>query len=57
LADYLTHYYTKGTPPFRSLSTLPDDNALALMQALYDETLFGARFRDPLQYGRMPKVV
>jgi len=50
LADYLTHYYIKGTPPFRSLSTLPDDNALALMQALYDETLFGARFRDPLQY-------
>ena len=50
MADYLTHYYIKGTPPFRSLSTLPDDNALALMQALYDETLFGARFRDPLQY-------
>ncbi len=28
MVDYLTHYYTKGTPPFRSLSTLPDEEAL-----------------------------
>ena len=50
MVDYLTHYYIKGTPPFRSLSTLPDEAALELMTALYDETLFGARFKDPLQY-------
>src|SRR5512143_1558703 len=50
MVDYLTHYYSKGAPPFRSLSTLSDEEALKLMTALYDETLFGARFRDPLQY-------
>jgi hypothetical protein len=50
MVDYLTHYYIKGTPPFRSLSTLPDDEALQLMTALYDETLFGLRFKNPLQY-------
>jgi hypothetical protein len=50
MVDYLTHYYSKGTPPFRSLSTLSDEKAQELMTALYDETLFGARFKDPLQY-------
>ena len=50
MVDYLTHYYIKGTPPFRSLSTLPDDEALKLMTALYEETAFGARFKDPLRY-------
>lgn len=50
MVDYLTHYYVKGTPPFRSLSTLPDDEALKLMTALYAETLFGERFKDPLHY-------
>ena len=50
MVDYLTHYYVKGTPPFRSLSTLPDDEALKLMTALYAETVFGARFKDPLHY-------
>jgi hypothetical protein len=52
MIDYLTHYYTRGTPPFRSLSTLSDEEALTLMQALYDETVFGVRFKDPLQYLR-----
>jgi hypothetical protein len=52
MVDYLTHYYINGTPPFRSLSTLPDDEALKLMTALYDETAFGVRFKDPLQYLR-----
>ena len=28
MVDYLTHYYRRDTPPFRSLSTLPDDEAL-----------------------------
>jgi hypothetical protein len=47
LVDYLTHYYVKGTPPFHSLSTLPDDEALKLMTALYAETVFGAMFKAP----------
>jgi hypothetical protein len=50
VVDYLTHYYTKGTPPFRSLSTLSDDEALKLMTTLCDDTPFGTRFKDPLQY-------
>jgi hypothetical protein len=50
MVDYLTHYYTKGTPPFRSLSTLPDEEALCLMTGLADDTHFGARFKDPLNY-------
>jgi hypothetical protein len=50
MVDYLTHYYLRETAPFRSLSTLPDDEALKLMQSLYDETAFGIRFKDPLHY-------
>jgi hypothetical protein len=50
MVDYLTHYYRRGTPPFRSLSMLPDDEALHLMTALCDDTPFGERFKDPLNY-------
>lgn len=50
MPDYLTHYYRRGTPPFRSLSPLKDEEAVPIMQALYDETVFGARFKDPLGY-------
>jgi hypothetical protein len=50
MVDYLTHYHRRGTPPFRSLSTLPDDEALRLMTALCDDTPFGERFKDPLSY-------
>jgi hypothetical protein len=50
MIDYLTHYYRGGTPPFRSLSTLPDAEALHLMTALRDDTPFGERFKDPLNY-------
>ena len=50
MIDYLTHYYHTGTPPFRSLSTLPDEEALHLMAGLADDTYFGARFKDPLNY-------
>jgi hypothetical protein len=50
MVNYLTHYYQRGTPPFRSLSTLADDEALQLMTALADDTPFGERFKDPLNY-------
>jgi hypothetical protein len=52
MVDYLTHYYTKGTPPFRSLSALSDEEALPLMTALCDDTPYGERFKDPLNYLR-----
>ena len=50
MIDYLTHYYAQGTSPFRSLSALSDDEALKLMAALCDDTPFGERFKDPLNY-------
>ena len=50
MVNYLTHYHQRGTPPFRSLSTLSDDEALQLMTALCDDTHFGERFKDPLNY-------
>jgi hypothetical protein len=48
--DFITHYYRKGTPPFRSLSSLSDNEAVEIMKSLYEETMFGVRFKDPLQY-------
>lgn len=50
MADYLTHYYMRGTEPFRSLSALPDSEAVRIMKNLYDDTPFGERFKDPAQY-------
>jgi hypothetical protein len=51
--DYLTHYYAAGTEPFRSLSALPDAEALRLMASLYVEgAVIWQRFRDPAAYLR-----
>jgi hypothetical protein len=50
VVTYLTHYYVRGTEPFQSLSALSDAEAVRIMAGLYDETLFGVRFRDPAQY-------
>jgi hypothetical protein len=47
---YLTHYYHLDNEPFRSLSALPDEEALRLMTELADDTPFGERFRDPAGY-------
>ncbi|HSR30601.1 MAG TPA: hypothetical protein VLY63_08545 [Anaerolineae bacterium] len=52
MIDYLTYYYTRGTEPFRSLSALPDEKALRIMEELCDDTPYGARFKDPVQYMR-----
>lgn len=50
--DYLTYYYQLGTEPFRSLSALPDSQAIKIMRALCDDTPYGARFKDPARYLR-----
>ena len=50
MVDYLTHYYSSDLGPFQTLSSLPDEEALAIMEALYDDTPFGLRFKDPIQY-------
>jgi hypothetical protein len=49
-SDIITHYYKRGTPPFRSLSSLSESEAVSIMKSLYDETLFGTRFKNPAQY-------
>ena len=53
MIDYLTHYYRIGTEPFRSLSGLPDDEAIQIMKALYGrykENILFERFKAPAQY-------
>jgi hypothetical protein len=50
--DYLTHYYKNELGPFQSLSALPDEEAIRIMEELCDDTLFGARFKDPALYLR-----
>jgi len=55
MIDYLTYYYKHGTEPFRSLSALPDKEVIKIMEELCDDTLFGARFKDPIQYMRNRK--
>jgi hypothetical protein len=52
MVNFLTHYYKAGTEPFRSLSALSDIEAVRIMKDLYDETAFGVRFKDPVQYMR-----
>ena len=52
MIDYLTHYYKLGTEPFRSLSALPDQEAIHIMKELYDDTPLWSRFKDPVQYLR-----
>ena len=50
MIDYLTYYYSKDKIPFQSLSALPEDEAIDIMQSLYDDTPFGVRFKFPAEY-------
>ncbi|WP_455382929.1 hypothetical protein [Salinispira pacifica] len=51
MVDYLLHFYRKGDRPFRSLSALTDEQAIAAMTALYvPGSVFWERFRDPGAY-------
>jgi hypothetical protein len=50
MIDYLTYYYNANNPPFQTLSSLSEEEALQIMQALCDDSPFGARFKDPHQY-------
>jgi hypothetical protein len=36
MVDYLTHYYSRDTEPFRSLSALSENEALKIMKTLCD---------------------
>ena len=49
----MIHYYRTGSEPFRSLSALPDAEALAIMRSLYVEgSVIWERFKDPADYLR-----
>ncbi len=50
MIDYLTHYYSIDKGPFQSLSALPQSEAIRIMQTLCDDTPYGERFKNPLQY-------
>ncbi len=56
MIDHLTYYYREDFAPFLSLSSLSDEEALAIMRALADDTNFGARFKDPEGYLRSRKA-
>lgn len=50
MVDYLTHYYMSDKGPFQSLSSLSDEEAIKIMGELCDDTPFGERFKNPIQY-------
>ena len=50
MIDYITHYYDRRKGPFRSISELTDEEAIRIMEALCDDTPYGARFKDPAGY-------
>ena len=58
MTDFLLHFYRKGSRPFQSLSSVPDEQALAIMKGLFVEgSIFWERFRDPLGYLSFRKQV
>jgi hypothetical protein len=51
MLDHLIHLYARDAQPFRSLSDLPDAEAIALMRRLYRPgSVYWERFADPAQY-------
>jgi hypothetical protein len=58
MIDHLIHFYRSGTEPFRTLSSLPEDVAIRMMQDLYVEgAIFWDRFKEPVQYLRVRKQI
>lgn len=55
MVKYLTHYYNAGTTPFRSLSALPEEEAIKIMEDLYADDAMWGRFKDPAWYIRRRK--
>jgi len=48
--NILTHYYRKGQRPFRTISSLTENEALAVMKNLYTDDPMWARFKNPQRY-------
>jgi hypothetical protein len=58
MINYLIHAYKTGTEPFRTLSALPDAEALGIMRDLYMEgSIFWERFKDPAAYLQLRRQV
>jgi hypothetical protein len=58
MIETLFHLYKRGTEPFRSLSSLPEADAIQIMQELYMEgAIFWERFQEPAQYLRLRKQI
>ncbi|HET9911223.1 MAG TPA: hypothetical protein VFQ13_04990 [Anaerolineales bacterium] len=58
MIDYLVYLYKSGTEPFRTLSTLPEEDAIRIMQSLYRAgSIFWERFEDPAGYLRLRKQI
>jgi hypothetical protein len=56
--DYLLHVYRKGSEPFQTLSDLPEEKALRMMEDLYMEgAVFWERFKEPRKYLNFRKQV
>jgi hypothetical protein len=56
--DYLIHAYKIGTEPFRTLSALPEAEALGIMSDLYMKgSIFWERFENPMQYLQLRRQV
>jgi hypothetical protein len=56
--DYLVHLYKSNTEPFRTLSGLPEEDAIQIMQSLYQAgSIFWERFEDPAGYLRLRKQI
>lgn len=50
MIEYLTHYYKAGTIPFKSLSALPEKEAIQIMKELYTDNAMWGRFKNPAWY-------
>lgn len=58
MIDHLVHLYKRGTEPFRTLSSLGEEEAVSIMQSLYRAgSIFWERFEDPLAYLRLRKQI
>ena len=55
MIDFLTHYYKSETTPFKSLSALPENEAIKKMNELYVDNEIWGRFKDPSGYLKQRK--
>ena len=58
MIDYLIHLYKRGAEPFRTLSALPEQDAIAIMESLYRAgSIFWERFENPAGYLQLRKQI